>query len=220
MPTPPDRKYMMKLIGPSQIKGVMSLSQDHEENLCNYIKKYGIKPHELTQITLNTVDEKGKPKKGRDINQQYINAARKVGVNLVLIDHGDFVPGIRAALDPDRRGNKPMIVIGRSGFEEATMDAAVAKALGGFAEAQEYFVLPESPDKKFCYDLGKYLSLDDMVPAPKDEILVTVGSVTGDNEHFNMPRPRKHSDNRSHLVRALAITHRGIHHQDIHLASY
>jgi fructose-1,6-bisphosphatase/sedoheptulose 1,7-bisphosphatase-like protein len=218
MRTPEDRKYMMKLIAPPQAKGIVSLSQSHEENLRNLIKKLNIKPEELTQVTLNTVDEEGKIKKERSINQQYIDAARKIGVNLVLINHGDFVPGVRAALDPEKNGNKAMIVVGRSGFEEATMDAAAAKALGGFAECQEYFVLPKNENGEFQYELGKYLSHDMVVPAPKEEILVSVSSITGDDEHFNMPRVKRHSGNRGHVVRTLVLTHdTKIMHRDIYL---
>jgi fructose-1,6-bisphosphatase/sedoheptulose 1,7-bisphosphatase-like protein len=218
MPTPEGRKYMMKLIAPPQAKGIMSLSQNHEENLLNLIKKLGIKPEELTQVTLNTVDEEGKIKKERLINQQYIDAARKVGVNLMLINHGDLVPGIKAALDPEKNGNKAMIVIGRSGFEEATMDAAAAKALGGFAECQEYFVLPKTESGEFRFELGRYLSHDMLVPARKEEVLVSVSSITGDNEHFDMPRVKRHYGDKGHVVRTLVVTHdTKIVHRDIYL---
>jgi fructose-1,6-bisphosphatase/sedoheptulose 1,7-bisphosphatase-like protein len=218
LPTPEDGKYMMKLIAPPQAKGIISLQQDHEKNLTNLINKLGIKPKELTQVTLNTIDEEGKIKKERSVNQKYIDAARNVGVTLVLIDHGDFVPGIRATLDPERNGNKPMIVVGRSGFEEATMDAAAAKALGGFAECQYYYVLPKTKEGEFQYKLGEYLSLDKVVPAPKEEILVSVSSITGDTEHFDMPRVKRRSTDRGHYVRTLVITHgMGIVHRDIYL---
>lgn len=216
MPTPEGRKYMMKLIAPPQAKGIMSLDQDHELNLRNLLKALDLEKHPemLTQVTLNTFDEKGKVKKERSVNQKFIDAARKVGVNLMLIDHGDFVPGVKAALNP-ALGNKPMIVIGRSGFEEATMDAAAAMALGGFAEAQEYNVLPKDKDGNFQFELGKFLSHKVLVPADRDQIFVSISSITGDNEHFNMPRVRRHESGNGSVVRTLLVTHKGIAQRDL-----
>lgn len=175
-----DAHYMVKLIAPPQAhEAEVSLKNPHEKNLGNLIDVLGIKPDELTQVTMNP----GKP--GREINIPFVDAARRLGVRVELIDVGDFMPGVKATLDPDRFGGNPMIVVGRGGFEEGTMAAASARALGGFMEAQVFDKDPERMAKNPIW------GLDQLVPATNNRVLVAATFITPDNQWFRAPGVRE-----------------------------
>lgn len=211
MPTPENAHHMIKLIAPPQAKGVMSLNQDHVANLRNLIEVLRIKPGELTQVTLNPL-KNGKLE--RAINVQYVEAAKKVGVNLVIIDAGDFVPGIRAGLDPKKYGKKysPMVVVGRSGWEETTMDGAAIRALEeeAFMEAIEYNENPAIMAKNPLW------TARDLAAAPRELILVSTSFITDDNRWFNQPGTIRIGE-RSHVITTLVVTHRGIEFRKMEL---
>lgn len=211
MPTPKNVHHMVKLIAPPQAKGVMSLMNDHAENLDNLISVLGIKPGELTQVTLNPM-KNGKLE--RPINMQYIEAAKKVGVNLVIIDAGDFVPGIRAGLDPTKKfGNKyysPMVLVGRGGWEETVLNGAVVKTQGGFMEAMQF---DENPEKMVKNPLW---TTEDLVPASKESILVSASFITADNKWFNQQGVTTLNE-KSHMVTTLVVTYKGLEFKKIQL---
>lgn len=211
--TPENAYHMVKLIAPPQARGVMSLTKDHAENLHNLISVLGIKPAELTQVTLNPYKD---GKLTRAVNVPFIEAAKKVGVNLIVIDAGDFVPGIRAGLDSKEYGKKysPMIVVGRSGWEETTMDGAAIRALEeeAFMEAIEYNEDPRIMAKNPLW------TARDLAPAPRESILVSTSFITDDNRWFNQPGVEQIGD-KSHLVTTLVATHKGIEFRKIVLPS-
>lgn len=209
MSTPDNTHYMIKLIAPPQAKNIMSLENSHEDNLRNLIKALKISPKDLIQITLNPA------KKGREINQQFVDAAYRTGLtkeNVLLIDAGDYVPSLLAILDPEKSNRKPMIVVGRGGFEEGLMAAAAAKAVGGFMEAKEF-----NKDLTRTTD-NQLWKLDDLVPAPKDSILVSTSFITDDLKWFKQPGVRKHTE-KTHMVTTLVITHEGLEFGKIQLKS-
>lgn len=209
--TPENAHHMFKFVAPRQAKGVVSLLKDPAENLYNLINALGIRPKELTQVTLNPYKD---GKLTRAINLPYIEAARKLGVNLKIIDAGDFVPGLRAILDPNRYGSKysPMIVVGRSGWEETTMNGAAAAALGGFVEAIEFNEDPRVMAQKPLW------TEQDLASAPKNTILVSASFITADEEWFKQPGVTRTRE-KSHEVTTLAITHKGLDFKKIQLAS-
>lgn len=200
MPTPEKAHHIVKLIGPPQAKGLMSLDQDHVTNLHNLIDALRIKPEELTQVTLNPFKDGVLT---REINLQFIEAAKKVGVNLIVIDAGDFMPGIRAGLDPKKSGFPPMIVIGRSGFEETTMNGAAINALGGFMEARKFDSDPEIMAKNPLW------TVQDLSSAPKKSVLVSASFITADDRWFHQPGVTRISE-KNHVVTTLVATHKGI----------
>jgi len=211
MPTPKDAHHMVKFVAPHQANGVVSLLKNPVENLYNLINVLGIKPKELTQVTLNPYKD---GKLTRAINLQYIEAARKVGVNLEIIDAGDFVPGLRAILDPKKYGTEysPMIVVGRSGWEETIMNGAAAATLGGFIEAIEYNEDPRIMAQNPLW------TAKDLAPAPKETILVSTSFITADNNWFDQQGVTKISE-KGCTVTTLVITHKGLGFRKIELPS-
>lgn len=173
MPTPDNVDYMMKLIGPPQANGIMSLNQPHEKNLRDLIKKLGIKPHELTQLTLN--DAK------RPMNTPFVNAAREVGVNLELVDSGDLMPGIAASVNDGENGKGYVVVATRGGVEEGTIAALAARIRGGFMEARFWDKDPA------IFESNKILTVDDLAPERSEMAMVTVAGITGD-KWLNIPK--------------------------------
>ncbi|MDO8583232.1 MAG: fructose-bisphosphatase class II [bacterium] len=195
MPTPKGKHYSLRLIGPPQAKGAMSLDQDHATNLDNLIQILKIHPHELIQVTMNPKD--------REINQKYIDSAKKVGVRLKIIDLGTFMPEIRASLDPEKFGYEPLIFVGRGGFEEGTMAMAAAKAVGGFAEMRLFDANPKIMNNNPLWTLDEHI-----VKGKKELTLVSASFITPDNQWFHKPGVRMNKD-KSFTVTTLAITHKG-----------
>lgn len=207
MRTPKNAHHMVKLIAPPQARGKMSLNQDHETNLHNLIKALGIKnPRELTQVTLNPI-KNGKLE--RAINVQYIEAARKVGVTLIIIDAGDFVPGIRAGLNPEKKYNNkyypPIIVVGRSGWEETTMDGAAIKALEG---AEAFIQAIEYNEDHGIMARNPLWTAQDLAAASRESILVSTSFITDDNRWFDQPGATKFGK-KNHIV-TLVATYKGL----------
>lgn len=169
--------YMVKLIAAPQAKGILNLDNYNENSLHQYCEKLGIYPHELTQVSMNP------DKPGREINQKYIDIGRKAGLNIKLIDTGDFIRGVKAAIDPEmefdlsngcRASLPPTILVGRGGFEEGLLSATATRALGSFMQARRF---NQDADIMQNYPLW---TLDDLVPAKKDEVLLANSYITAD----------------------------------------
>lgn len=197
MPTPKDNLYMVKLVAPPQAKGIISLDLPHEENLDRVIQVLGIKPNELTQVTLD-------PKK-RPINQPFVDAALRVGVNLKLINSGDLLPGLLASMDPHSHNKGAHILVGRGGIEEGTITAAGVRLHGGFMEARFY---DENPA---IYNQNELLRLDThLAPGDPKTTIVAISGITGDPNWFDIPPVQELGDG-SHMVTTLVFTESGIH---------
>ena len=197
-PTPPGVDYLIKFIGPKQANEVVDLNKPHKNNLQNLIGKLGIRPDQLTQVTLNP------SKPGRECNQEFVDAALKLGVTVKLLNVGDFIPGVLAASsDP----NNYVIVVGRGGYEEGTMTAVAARALGGFMQAIEY--KPSAPVQD-----GKVLTLDDLVMTEPEEALVSTSFITEDDMWFYQPGIRKHGGGK-YIVTTMVVTYQGIEFKDL-----
>ncbi len=193
-PVPEDAHYVYKFIGPPQARGVVDMQRPHEENLRHLLEALGIAPEDLTQVTMNPM------KKGRECNRTYVDDARKVGVPVVEIDVGDFMPGVLATLDPRRFGTRYTILVGRGGYEEGVMSAAAARALGGFWQAREFI--------KGSTELGRVIELDEVIPASPEETLLNASFITPDNQWFNQPGIED-KDNQ-HVISTMIVTHHGI----------
>ncbi len=171
MSTPADIDYMDKLFGPPQLLGKISIDKSIEENLAEVVDVFKVKPSEINVVILD-----------RDRNSHYINAALKFGVNLILIKAGDFLPSVLSCMDPGKHKKSIHLVMGIGGFEEGILAAVAAKALGAVGEGKGWSA-EEGTNKKY----SKEWKTDDLVAGKKEDCLVSISSVTGDNKWFDLP---------------------------------
>ncbi|MBI2019717.1 fructose-bisphosphatase class II [Candidatus Daviesbacteria bacterium] len=164
MATPPDIDYMDKLFGPPQLVGKISIDSPVEENLVEVVKVFGIKPHEINVVAMD-----------RDRNTHLVNTCQKFGVNLILIKAGDFLPSV-LSFTTDKG---IYLIMGIGGFEEGVMAAVAAKALGAVGEGR-----PWDPERQVEH---KKWTIDDLVSGKKEDCLVSISSITGDNKWFGLP---------------------------------
>ena len=169
MSTPKDIDYMDKLFGPPQLKDKISISNPIEENLAEVVDTFKVKPSEINVVMMD-----------RDRNAHYINACQKFGVNLILIKAGDFLPSILACIDPKEQSKGLHLVMGIGGFEEGVLAAVAAKALGAVGEGRGW-----SADKEIQSKYTKVWTTDELVSGKKEDCLVSLSSITGDNKWFN-----------------------------------
>jgi len=166
--------YMNKLFGPPQLKGKISLDLSPAENFKIALKEFSIKnPADLAVVILD-----------RPRNQFAIDSAQNLGLTTILIPGGDLTPSLLAVLDPKLlkklkksrvpKNIKCLLVLGSGGWEEGVIAAAGAKAVGGFAQGKIY-----SEDKE-AIEQAKILGVDDLVPAEKSSIIISVTAVTHD----------------------------------------
>lgn len=181
MPTPDDTDYMDKLFGPPQLKGRISMQSPVEENLAEVVDTFKVKPSEINVVIMD-----------RDRNSHYINSCQKFGVNLILIKAGDFLPSILSFLDPNTHKRGIYLIIGSGGFEEGILAAVAAKSLDAFCEARGWSADPEIQSR-----YKKVWTNDDLVPGKKEDCLVSISSITGDNKWFDLkgvrPNGQAHS---------------------------
>lgn len=202
MATPEGVNYMMKLVGPAGLKGIMSLDQDHKKNLEDASKALKIPVKEFIQITMNP------GKKGREINCYFLDAAMKAGLrveNIISIDSGDFMPSVVAAMSNSKKFERPIIVVGRGGFEEGTIAASAVKTLGGFMEARQFDKDPKKMNNNPLW------TIEDLVPAKHHEILTSISFVTKNDRWFNKPGAI------NNVITNLIITHKGPRFEEIPL---
>lgn len=197
MPTPEGSHYMVKLVGPKQLNldPRISLDHPHAENLRRIIDTLGINPRQLTQVTMDPTT--------RPVNQEFVDAARALGVNIKLIDAGDMLPGILAGIPEN---NRHLILAGRGGFEEGTITAAAMRALGGFMQAREFDKDPLVYAKKPLW------TLDDLVPGDAGTTVVSITGITGDNRWFYVPQILKvgQNDETHYITQTVTISETGL----------
>lgn len=172
MPTPDDIDYMDKLFGPPQLKGKISIETSIEENLAEVVDTFKVKPSEINIVMMD-----------RDRNAHYINACQKFGVNLILIKAGDFLPSILSCLNPPDHQKGVHLVMGIGGFEEGVMAAVAAKALGAVGEGRGW-----SADQQIQSKYTRVWITDELVSGKREDCLVSLSSITGDDKWFDLPR--------------------------------
>lgn len=176
MGTPEDIDYMDKLFGPPELKGKISLKNTVEENLAEALETFKVKPSEINVVVMD-----------RDRNTHLINSCQKFGVNLILIKAGDFLPSILSCISPvkdsgqDKMTKGIHLVMGIGGFEEGILAAVGAKALGAAGEGKGW-----SPDPEIAKKYKKVWAIDDLVAGKKEDCLVSISSITGDNKWFDL----------------------------------
>ena len=192
LPTPLETDYLDKLFGPPQLKGKISLDQPVEENLAAVLSTFKVKPREVNIVVQD-----------RDRNAHYINACQKCGVNLILIKAGDFLPSILACLDPKKHKKGIHLVMTIGGFEEGVMAAVAAKALGAVGEGRGW-----SPEEAISQKDHKAWKLDDLVASKKEDCLVSVSSITGDDKWFDLSAVKE--KDKGHQVTTLTVDKDGV----------
>ncbi|MDD5416320.1 MAG: fructose-bisphosphatase class II [Candidatus Daviesbacteria bacterium] len=177
MPTPSDIDYMDKLFGPPQLLGKISIDRPIEENLAEVVDVFKVEPHEINVVVMD-----------RDRNAHLINACQKFGVNLILIKAGDFLPSILSCMNPKKDSGQARttkgihLVMGIGGFEEGVLAAVAAKALGAVGEGRGW-----SGDSRIARKYQQVWTTDELVAGKKEDCLVSVSFITGDNKWFNLP---------------------------------
>lgn len=187
-----DIDYMNKLFGPPQLKGKISLNKPIEENLAEVVNTFQVEPSKINIVMMN-----------RDRNAHYINVCQKFGVNLILINAGDFLPSILACLDPCIHKKGIHLVLGSGGFEEGILAAAAGKALGGVAEGRGW-----SADKEIQSKYAKTWSTDDLVPGRIEDCFVSISAITDDNKWLDLKGVS--GENGGHAVTTFSVSGDGM----------
>lgn len=193
MGTPDDIDYMDKLFGPPQLKGRISIRNPVEENLAEVVDAFKVEPHQINVVVME-----------RDRNAHYINACQKFGVNLILIKAGDFMPSILSCMDPKNHKKGIHLIMGIGGFEEGVLAAVAAKAIGGFCEAKGW-----SGDSEIQKRYTKVWSINDLVSGEKQDCLVSISTITGDDKWFGLKGVKGGIDD-GHEVTTLTVDKTGV----------
>lgn len=170
MATPPDIDYMDKLFGPPELTGKISIDKPLEENLAEVVDTFKVKPSEINVVMMD-----------RDRNAHYINAAQRFGVNLILLKAGDFLPSILSCISPTQQKKGIHLVVGIGGFEEGILAAVAAKALGAVGEGRGWSAEAGTKER-----YSKSWQIDDLVAGKKEDCLVSISSITGDNKWLDL----------------------------------
>lgn len=192
MATPSDIDYMDKLFGPPQLKNKISINKPIEENLAEAIGTFQVAPSKVNVVIMD-----------RDRNAHYINACQKFGVNLILINAGDFLPSVLSCLDPQTHKKGIHLVLGSGGFEEGILAAVAGKALGAAVEGRGW-----SADKKIQSKYTKIWGIDDLVSGKKKDCFVSVSVITRENKWFDLEGVKKEKN--GNAVTTLSVSSEGI----------
>jgi fructose-1,6-bisphosphatase/sedoheptulose 1,7-bisphosphatase-like protein len=192
MGTPRDIDYMDKLFGPPQLKNKISINKSIEENLSETVKTFQVVPSKINVVLMD-----------RTRNAHYINACQKFGVNLILINAGDFLPSVLSCLDPKIHKKGIHLVLGSGGFEEGILAGVAGKALGAVVEGRGW-----SGDMEIQSKYTKIWGIDDLVSGKKKDCFVSVSFITHDNKWFDLEGVKKEKG--GHAVTTLAISSKGL----------
>jgi fructose-1,6-bisphosphatase II len=169
-------EYMDKLFAP----GVAGLSIDDEAHITVAKVKSGLRIdfNKLRVTILN-----------RPRNQHIIDDLRQfeeLGLVLNLIDAGDLLPSVMASDEPGPDGMYN-IVMGVGGVPEGLIAAAAAKATGKTFVEAKWWSKNEEERRKY----SKALTLNELIPASADSILVDLAHVTPDSTYTGQGGVRK-----------------------------
>lgn len=192
MPTPDDIDYIDKLFGPPELAGKISIDKRVEENLAAVVDVFGVKPAEVNVVVMD-----------RDRNAHLINACQKFGVNLILIQAGDFLPSVLACMSSGQHRKGIHLVMGIGGFEEGILSAVAAKALGAVGEGRGW-----SGDSRIAQRYKKAWTIDELVAGKKDDCLVSISAITGDNKWFDLAEVKRVGE--GHRVTTLTVDTNGV----------
>jgi fructose-1,6-bisphosphatase/sedoheptulose 1,7-bisphosphatase-like protein len=205
---PSEILYMVSLTGPVEAKKAMSFSLEkagHKKTIVNICEELNISPEELTQVVLNP------NKKGREINNMFLEAGSELKVKNKIINAGDFMPRVFASLsraerlryclshhlDPKEFGGY-IIVAGRGGAPELSASIVAGKITG--APTLAYLWSPEVNN----IDMEDIYTPDRLAPGDKDSAIV-VASLATSSTWFKQPGIQINADG-SFTVTSLIVT--------------
>lgn len=146
------------------LKGKISIDKPTKENLEAVKETFSVKPKEINVVMMD-----------RDRNAKYIQAVQEFGANTILLQQGDFMPGILSVIDPSFHKKGIHLIMGIGGFEEGIMAACAAKAVDGVAEGRCW-----DPDEEKRSRYAKTLLIDDLVPGKRQDCFVSISTITED----------------------------------------
>lgn len=166
MPTPEKEDYMDKLFAPPRLKDKISISAPVLETLEIAASEYGLgSDHTLINVVIMN----------RERNMEKIEACRKFGTTLHLIEFGDLTPSFLACKEPEKLENGIYLLMGIGGFEEGIMGACAAKALGAHAEGKVYHA-----DDRVNGVERNVLTSDMLVSGRREDCVVSMSFITDD----------------------------------------
>ncbi len=180
--------YYRKLFAPSAFRSTISIEKSPEENLKKIMKVAKIPASQITVTAMN-----------RQANSSIIQAAQKLGTQLILIEAGDLLWGLKALLsDPE----KPIIAMGRGGAEEGAITQIAAHALHatGQLQAMEHEENRETVDKTVIWET------DDYVKAERNMSSVIFSAITL-NTLFDLNKTELNSSR----AESVCIDYQGLH---------
>ncbi len=158
-------EYMQKIFAP-MVPG-LSIDDPADITITKILEGLNIYPGQLRVTILN-----------RSRNSDAIREAEGImGFgNLNLIDAGDLLPSVMASSEPGPDGMYNL-VLGIGGGPEGIISAAAAKATGKtFVEARWW---PKDAEERKKH--SKLLTLDELIPASSDSIVVDLAHITPDS---------------------------------------
>ncbi len=195
-----DVKYMRRVITSSDLRGI-----DPEMKMKDVFdvakRNVGIvNPDQMTVIALN-----------RPRNYPLIEDAKAAGVNLVLIESGDFIPGVYAACSkadmsapPEKR--RVYYSGGAGGVAEGLGAILVARLLGG-----ESFLSFEKGDGTPSEQFPELKALRDWLPGDPKKLFMCIASMGIEPEWFNLPGVKERiNGERRYIVPIINITSDGV----------
>jgi fructose-1,6-bisphosphatase II len=164
MYSPGSMVYMDKIAVGPRAAGMIDLDAPVERNLTRVAKAQGDDVNDLTVIILN-----------RARNQHYIDAVRKAGARIRLIQDGD----VQGAIATARHDSGIDMLLGIGGSPEGVLAAAALRCMGGEMQARLW---PRNEEERTHaveqgYDLDRIMETTDLVGG--DNVSFAATGVTG-----------------------------------------
>jgi fructose-1,6-bisphosphatase/sedoheptulose 1,7-bisphosphatase-like protein len=204
----PEIHYMVSITVPPEARkaAYLSLSKvGHKEVLMNICEELKIKPQELTQVMLNP------NKKGREVNNVFLEAGQELGVKHKLLNAGDVMPRALCSLSQrerlrycDKYGldfkefEGYMIMVGRGGTPELSAGSAAGKITGAPTIAYLWNQDIESIDTQNIFTTER------LVPGKK-ESTIFVSTFATESTWFKQPGVQINHDG-SYTTSTLILT--------------
>lgn len=166
MPTPEKEDYLDKLFAPPTLKNKISIDSPVLETLEIVVREFNLgSRQDLIHVVIMD----------RPRNAEKIEACKKFGATLHLIQWGDLTPSFLACKEPENIENGVYLLMGIGGFEEGIMGACAAKALGAHAEGKVYHA-----DDKINGVERSVFTVDLLVPGKREDCVVSMSFITDD----------------------------------------
>ncbi|MGE5041823.1 MAG: fructose-bisphosphatase class II [Candidatus Levyibacteriota bacterium] len=186
LPADPDTgkplQYLEKWFGPKEYRKVTDIRNPIRENITAIMKEGGIPAGNITIAMME-----------RDCNSNGIQAARDMGVNVILTDSGDLEWGLTAlGSDPEH----PTFMAFRGGAPEG----GIAMIAGRARDATAQIRVIRYGEKDLDIDRvknGNVWNAEEFVPGAREHSIVVLSSITP-NDKFDLHPVRRHDGAMEH----------------------